>query len=152
MSTRREFFPYHPRKWRLWLTLAAAGSLVLTAWAMASAVRSGAPLEYARAGISAGLVLAMLTVHVKLRPRAQWGVNVTSVALTVSRPTKGAIELPWSAVKQIRRSGVQRETLVLFVAEDKRVLISAHLFASREEFEALAAAIDEQAPATAHDA
>ena len=152
MSARREFFPYHPRKWRLLLSLGAAGSLVLTAWAMASAVRSGAPLEFARAGISGGLVLAMLTVHLKLRPRSEWGVKVTPVAMSVSRPNKGMIEIPWSSVKEIRRSGADRETLVVFVGEDKRVLISRHLFPSKEEFEALAAAIDEQRPASPHDA
>ena len=149
---RREFFAYHPRKWRLLLACGAAGSLVLTAWAMASAVRSGATLEFARAGISGGLVLAMLTVHLKLRPRPEWGVQVTPTALNVSRPTTGTIEIPWSAVKDIRRIGADRETVAIFVAEDKRVLVSRHLFASKEDFEALAAAIDEQRPATLHDA
>ena len=151
-SPRREFFAYHPRKWRLLLAGAAAGALVLTAWALASAVRSGEAIEFARAGISGGLVLAMLTVHLKLRPRADWGVRVTSVALTISRPSTGTIEIPWSAVKDIRRSGVDRETVVIFVGEEKRVLVSRHLFASKAEFEALAASIDEQRPTTAHDA
>lgn len=148
----RDFFPYHPRKWRLLLSLGAAGSLVLTAWAMAGAMRSGEALEFARAGISAGLVLAMLTVHLKLRPRAQWGVKVTSAALRVSRATQGTIEIPWSAVKDIRRAGTERETLVLFVGEDRRVLVSAHLFSSRREFEELAAKIDEVRPLGMHDA
>lgn len=151
-GSRREFFAYHPRKWRLLLALGAAGSLVLTAWAMASAVRSGAPLEFARAGISAGLVLAMLTVHLKLRPRPDWGVRVTAVALAVSRATQGVIEIPWSAVKDVRRSGADRETVVIFVGEDKRVLVSRHLFPSKAEFEALASTIDELRPPTLHDA
>ena len=151
-SPRREFFAYHPRTWRLLLAAGAAGSLVLTAWAMASAVRTGAPLEFARAGLSGGLVLAMLTVHLKLRPRPEWGVRVTAVAMTVSRPTTGTIEIPWSAVKDIRRSGAERETVIIFVGEDKRVLVSQHLFSSKEEFEAMASAIDEQRPATVHDA
>ena len=84
VSPRREFFAYHPRKWRLLLALGAAGSLVLTAWAMASAVRSGAPLEFARAGISAGLVLAMLTVHLK------YGFSsVNTIGLTDAGPQFG---------------------------------------------------------------
>lgn len=151
-SPRREFFAYHPRQWRLWLALAAAGSLILTAWAMASAVRSGAPLEFARAGLSGGLVLAMLTVHHRLRPKPEWGVKVTPVTLTVSRPTTGTIEIPWSAVKDIRRSGTKRETVIIFVGEAKRVMIAAHLFPSRSEFEALASAIDDQRPSSGHDA
>ncbi len=151
-SPRREFFAYHPRQWRLMLALAASGSLILTAWAMASAVRSAAPLEFARAGLSFGLVLAMLTVHHKLRPKPMWGVRVTPVSLTVSRPTTGTIEIPWSAVKDIRRSGAKRETVILFVGADKRVMVTAHLFPSREEFEALASAIDEQRPTQVHDA
>lgn len=151
-ATRRDFFAYHPRTWRVLLSLGAAGSLVLTAWAMASAVRSGASLEYARAGISAGLVLAMLTVHHRLRPRPDWGVRVTPLTITVSRPTSGVIEVPWSAVTDVRRAGDKRDTVVLFVGEEKRVLVSQHLFPSKAEFEALAAAIDELRPTPPHDA
>lgn len=152
MNERRDFFAYHPRTWRLLLAAGAAGALVLTAWAMASAVRSGAPLEYARAGISFGLVLAMLTVHHRLRPRAEWGVRVTPLTVTVSRPTSGTIEVPWSSVTDVQRAGTKRDTVVLFCGDEKRVLISAHLFPSKQEFEALAAAIDERRPGTPHDA
>src|SRR4051812_13361889 len=136
MTAARDFFAYHPRRWRLVLSLAAAAALVLTAWALASAVKSGTALEFARAGISGGLVLAMLYIHLKLRPRPEWGVKVTPVVLVVSRPTQGQIEIPWSAVKEVRRSGAERETIVIFVGEDKRVLVSRHLFASKDEFEA----------------
>lgn len=149
---RRDFFAYHPRFWRLLLSLGAAGSLVLTAWAMAGAVHTGAPLEFARAGLSFGLVLAMLTVHHRLRPRPDWGVRVTPLALTVSRPSTGTIEIPWSAVTDVRRAGTKRDTVVIFVGEEKRVLVAQHLFPSKAEFEAVAAAIDEQRPATPHDA
>jgi hypothetical protein len=152
MTAAREFFAYHPRRWRIVLTFAAGASLVLTAWALASAVHNGSALEFARAGISAGLVLAMLFIHLKLRPRAEWGVKVTPLALVVSRPTQGQIEIPWSAVKEIRREGSRRERLVIFVGEEKQVLVSQHLFPSRDEFEALASAIDEQRPSTLHDA
>ncbi len=152
MSGPRDFFAYHPRRWRLVLTVAALMSLVLTAWALASAVRSGAALEFARAGISGGLLLAMLFIHLRLRPRSQWGVKVTPLSLVVSRPTRGEIEIPWSAVKEVHRVGARRETLVVAVGEDRRVFISAHLFPSREEFEALASAIDERRPAQPHDA
>lgn len=148
----KDFFAYHPRRWRLVLTLAALTSLVLTAWALAGAVHTGAALEFARAGISAGLTLAMLFIHLRLRPRAEWGVKVTPMALVVSRPTQGQIEIPWSAVKEVRRAGAKRETVVIFVGEDRRVLVSQHLFASREVFEAMASAIDEQRPADKHDA
>jgi hypothetical protein len=147
-----KFFAYHPRRWRLVLSFAAFASLVLTAWALAGAVRSGEALEFARAGISAGLVLAMLFIHLRLRPRKDWGVKVSPVSLVVSRPTQGEIEIPWSAVKEVRRAGVKRETLVIFVGEDKRVLVSQHLFPSREVFESLATAIDEQKPVSLHDA
>ena len=152
MSPAKEFFAYHPRRWRLVLSVAAMMSLVLTAWALASAVHSQAALEFARAGMSAGLVLAMLFIHLRLRPRAEWGVKVTSRSLVVSRPTQGEIEIPWSAVKEIRRAGLKRETLVIFVGDEKRVLVSQHLFPSREAFEALASAIDEQRPSGSHDA
>jgi hypothetical protein len=146
-----KFFAYHPRRWRLVLSFAAGVSLVLTAWALASAVRSGEALEFARAGLSAGLVFAMLFIHLRLRPRSDWGVKVSALSVVVSRPTQGEIEIPWSVVKEIRRAGVKRETLVIFVGEDKRVLVSQHLFPSREVFEALAKEIDEQKPTSLHD-
>ena len=57
----------------------------------------------------------MLTVHHRLRPRPDWGVRVTPLTITVSRPTSGVIEVPWSAVTDVRRAGDKRDTVVLFV-------------------------------------
>ncbi len=152
MTPTRDFFPYHPLTWRRWLWAGAVGGLALTGWALAGAAESGAPLEFARTGVSAGLTLAMLAVQRKFRPRPDWGVKVTPLALVVSRPSTGALEVPWSEVTEIRRGGAQRETLLIFAGGERRVLVSQHLFPSREEFEALALAIDERRPSTAHDA
>ncbi len=150
-----QFFPYHPRRMRWSLTLAAAGALVLTAWSMAGAVRGGEALEFARAGLTGGLTLAMLYVHLKLRPRAGWGVSVGPVVLKVSRPIEGEIEVPWSQVRQALRGGNKRDTLVIFIGargesagslNERRVLVPRHLFASASDFEAVVAAIESHAP------
>ncbi len=139
-----DFFPYHPLKLRVALTAGALGALTLGAWALATAVRSGVGLEFARAGICLGLLASMLYVHLKLRPRPGWGVQVEPTRLKVSRPIEGEIEIPWSAVTQVKRNGKQNETLVVFVGEEKRVLVPRHLFASRAEYEKAAQAIEEK--------
>jgi hypothetical protein len=139
-----DFYPYHPPKLRVALTVGALCALTLGAWALATAVRSGVGLEFARAGICLGLLASMLYVHLKLRPRPGWGVQVEPTRLKVSRPIEGEIEIPWSAVTQVKRNGNQKETLVVFVGEQKRVLVPRHLFASKAEYEKVAQAIEEK--------
>ncbi len=137
-----DFFPYHPLKLRAALTFGALGSLTLGAWALAAAARSGSGLEFARAGICLGLLASMLYIHLKLRPRPGWGVSVEPTRLQVSRPIEGQIEIPWSAVTQVKRNGRQRDTLVVFLGDERRVLVPQHLFASKAEFEKAAQAIE----------
>ncbi|MFT3840268.1 MAG: hypothetical protein QM723_24990 [Myxococcaceae bacterium] len=139
-----DFFPYHPLKLRVALTVGALCALTLGAWALATAVHSGVGIEYARAGICLGLLGSMLYVHLKLRPRPGWGVSVEATRLKVSRPIEGEIEIPWSAVTQVKRNGAEKETLIVFVGEEKRVLVSRHLFASKGEYEKVASAIEEK--------
>jgi hypothetical protein len=126
--------------------------VVLLAWALSSAVRSGAPIEMARAGLCLGLQLAMAYVLMKLSPREGWGVKLEGTVLKVSRPIEGVLEVPWSAVKELRRNGTRRDTLVLFVGNNRRILLPLHLFGSRALFEELAQAIEERLPPPAHDA
>ena len=144
-----DFYPYHPLKLRAALTLGALCSLTLGAWALAAAVKSEGGLEYARAGLCLGLLASMLYVHLKLRPRPGWGVKLEPTRLSVSRPIEGQIEIPWSAVVQVRRNGKARDTLVVFLGDDRRVLVPGHLFATRAEFEKAAQAIEQKMqPAT----
>lgn len=146
-----DFFPYHPLRLRLWLGAGFVAALALTAWAVVSFVGSDTPREILRAGLSSGLAAAMGLAVFRTGPRPGWGVKVTPLAVLVSRPGgKGIIEVPWSAVKEVRRFGDRRETLGLWLDDEQRVLINAHLFAKREEFEALARAIDERIPGTLH--
>jgi hypothetical protein len=70
----------------------------------------------------------------------------------VSRPRSGLIEVPWSTVKEVRRLGEKRDTLALWLQEEQRVLVPAHLFAKRADFEALARAIEERMPPSRFDA
>jgi hypothetical protein len=138
------FFPYHTLKLRVALAFGALCALTLGAWALASAVHSEKGLEFARAGICLGLLASMLYVHLKLRPRPGWGVSVEPTRLQVSRPIEGQIEIPWSAVTQVRRGGRGRDTLVVSVGDEKQVLVPSHLFASKAEFERVARAIEER--------
>jgi hypothetical protein len=140
----QDFFPYHPLKIRAALAFGALCALTLGAWALAAAVRSESGLEFARVGICLGLLASMLYVHLKLRPRPGWGVKVEAIRLWVSRPIEGQIEIPWSAVREVRRNGKQRDTLVLFLGDERRVLVPQHLFASRAAFEQAAHAIEER--------
>lgn len=148
----RSFYPYHPLKLRGLLAVAALVAVALAAWAVQTAVSTGQPLEWARAGLCLGLVLAMTYVFTKLAPKPEWGVSLQPTTLTVSRPINGSIELPWSAIREVRRMGPRRDTIVLFMNDDRRVLIAQHLFAGPAMFEALAAAIDERLPNVSYDA
>lgn len=143
----QDFFPYHPLRLRLWLTGGLIASLALTAWAVISFVGTDTPREILRAGLSSGLAAAFGVAVFRAGPKPGWGVKVTPLAVLVSRPGgKGVIEVPWSAVKEVRRFGDKRDTLGLWLDEQERVLIPAHLFARRADFEALARAIDDRMP------
>lgn len=156
MPSDPDFFPYHPLKLRLFLlggVLVAAG---LTGWAVWAFASSHVPLDLLRAGFAGGLGAAMALTLFRYRPREGWGVRITNLSVMVSRPRGGIIEVPWDAVKEVKRLGDKRETLAFWLeagppgspqAEPQRVLVAAHLFAKRETFEALAARIDERRPA-----
>jgi len=148
----RDFYPYHPLKLRAVLVTASVMCVVLLAWSLSSAVRGGEPIEWARAGLCLGLQLAMAYVLMKLAPREGWGVKLEATVLKVSRPIDGVLEIPWSAVRELRRGGSKRDTLVLFIGNNRRVLVPRHLFGSRELFEELAKAIEDKLPPPAHDA
>lgn len=150
--TSRDFFPYNPLRLRLWLGGGALVGLALTAWAVLGFLESQAPREILRAGLSFGLAAALGVGFFRFRPRAQWGVRVTPISVLVSRPRRGIIEVPWSDVKELRRLGERRDILALWLREEGRVLVPAHLFARRDDFEALAAALEERMPAPRYDA
>jgi len=145
-----DFFPYHPLKLRLGLGLAFLVALALTGWAVLEFVGTHTPRDILRAGLSGGLAAAMGLTLFRLRPRAGWGVQVTPLSVLVSRPRGGLIEIPWDAVKDVRRLGDKRDTLALWLGERDRVLVPAHLFARRATFEALAQRIDERRPVASH--
>src|SRR4051794_11677276 len=119
----KDFFPYHPLKLRAVLACAVVVCLLLLAWSLSSAVHTREPQEVARAGLCLGLVLAMAYVLTRLAPREGWGVRLSPMVLCVSRPIEGVLEIPWSALKELRRAGTKRDTLMLFVGENRRVLV-----------------------------
>lgn len=147
-----EFFPYHPLRLRLWLAAGCVLSLGLAVWAVVGFSQNESPREILRAGLSFGLAAALGLGCFRFRPRKEWGVRVTPLSVLVSRPRAGLIEVPWAAVKEVRRLGEKRDTLALWLQEQQRVLVPAHLFAKRAHFEALARAIEERMPPPRYDA
>ena len=152
--SEQTYFPYHPLRWRVTLLGAAVLSLGLTLWACVGWYRGGGVLEAGRAALSLGMLLAIASVVFRLRPRSDWGVRVGPTVLTVARAgaTRGHVDIPWSAVREIRRLGRARDTLVVFLSDDRRVLVPRHLFPHRSDFEALVAAIEEKMPPLPYDA
>jgi hypothetical protein len=148
----RDFFPYHPLKLRAVLVTASVMCVVLLAWALSSAVRSGEPVEMARAGLCLGLQLAMAYVLMKLAPRDGWGVKLEGTVLKVSKPIDGVLEVPWTQVRELARGGSKRDTLVIFIGDNRRILVPRHLFGSKQTFDELVAAIEERLPPPTHDA
>ncbi len=151
MSTG-DYFPYHPLRWRLTLAIAASGALLLLGWAVWGFAHHGGFAELARAALSLGLLLAMASMAFRLRPREGWGVKVGPTMLSVARATQGSIDIPWSAVREVRRLGKRRDTLVLMLNDDRRVLVPRHLFSRQTVFEALASAIEDKMPPLPYDA
>ncbi len=145
------FHPYDPRPMRRLLLGAACLSAIVAAWALANAVHGAERLAFARAGVALGLLLTAAVLHFKLRPRPNWGVKVGGTALSVSRPLKGEIPLAWSMVREVRRSN-RRDSVVLWLTDDRRIVIGRHLFASPESFEAVARSLEEHGPQSPYDA
>jgi hypothetical protein len=151
MSEAR-FFAFNPRAARSLLTLGEVACVAATVWALYG-LGSASWLAEARAGISVGLLLAFVYVNFRLRPRDGWGVLLTPDALVVARPLSGdAAQVPWSAVRAVGRAGKRRDVLVVLLDGDRRLLVPRHLFAGSQAFEALAAAVEERAPASRYDA
>ena len=146
------FFPYDPRRFRLYLWMAVAAALTLTAWAVVGYATGGGLSEMARAGLAAGLLAAMGVTLYRLRPRSGWGVQVGPVTLVVARPMEGRHEVPWSEVREVRRLGKKRELLEVQLSGDRRLLVPGQLFPSRAAFEALVSAIEDKLPPSPYDA
>jgi hypothetical protein len=147
-----EFFPYHPRRFRLWLLAGLVASVALTAWAVSGVTVTDAPGEVLRAGLSMGLAGGFGLWLWRLRPRENWGVRLTPDAALISRPRAGLIEVRWRDVREVRRLGEHRDTLALWLDDTHRVLVPAHLFARREDFEALVRSVEDRLPAPRYDA
>lgn len=147
------FFPFNPRVARAGFLLGALGCAALTAWAAWGALHHTERMGEARAGISAGLMLAFFYAVLRLRPRLGWGVTLGTRELTVARPLSSEpIHLPWSRVERVLRVGKSQDTLVVLLEDQGRVLIARHLFARRSTFEALCAALRERVPEPRLDA
>lgn len=148
-----DFHPYNPRRFRLGVLAAAVACVALGAWALATARETGAIEAWARAGLALGLLGAFAYILWHLRPREGWGVKLEPMGVTVSRPMSGQpIELVWSQISEVRRGGKKRDTLVILVRPEGRVLVPGHLFKNTPAFEALAEALERRAPPMPHDA
>lgn len=151
MSPR--FFSFDPRTTRIALFLGACVLAVLTAWALADARDAGGLQPIARAGLSAGLMLAFLVTFHRLRPREGWGVSLDSAGVKVSRPfSRKPLELHWGQIDSVRRLGRRGDVLGLFLKEEGRVLVTRHLFARKAVYEELIAALEDRLPPSRFDA
>ncbi len=141
------FHPYHPLRLRLWLALGLLAAVALTAWGAWGFQSSSEPREILRAGLSLGLAAGFIVMLFKTRPRAGWGVQLTTQSVLVSRLGHGVIEVPLREVRELRRLGEKRDTLMLALNDRERVLVPAHLFSRRAHFEALVQQLEERLPA-----
>jgi hypothetical protein len=146
------FVPYNPRRFHLSLLLASLAAIALIAWAVRGVTTGSEPTGAIRAGVGMGFLLAFASIGFRLRPREGWGVRIQPSALTVSGPLKGERMIPWSDVRMVERLGKKRDTLVIFLKSDVRVLVPRHLFDSARTFETLASAIEDRAPSPRYDA
>ena len=147
-----EFHRYHPLRWRLAIGVAALAALGLTVWAATAALNSESSLELARAGLSAGIFAALMTLSFRLRPRSNWGVRLSPAMLSISRPIEGHIDVDWADVREVHRAGAKRNVLLLTLNDARHISLPEHLFAGRKDFELLVAAIEERLPPTPFDA
>ncbi|MBJ6760521.1 hypothetical protein DRW03_20035 [Corallococcus sp. H22C18031201] len=153
MSTSPRFFSFDPRPTRAALFLGACVLAVLSAWALADARAGGGLQSVARAGVSAGLMLAFLFALHRLRPRTDWGVTLDASGVRVARPFSGSpLELSWSQIESVRRLGRRGGVLGLFLKEEGRVLVTRHLFARKAVYEELIAALEDRLPPSRFDA
>jgi hypothetical protein len=151
------FFPYNPRRSRALFLAGALACVLMTIWAVWGARRQTERFGEARAGVSAGLVLAFSYAFVRLRPRQGWGIALEDDALVLSRPlTKGELRIPKEAVRNVERPGAGARTLLVYVGTEgeraARLAISRHLFASDSAFELLAEALKTWKPPRRLDA
>lgn len=149
----RSFYPYHPLRFRLMFLGAAVTCAAITGWALYNDLRGAEKMAEARAGLSAGLMFAFLYAFFRLRPKAGWGVEVEPLRLLISKPFQGEpTRLLWSEVAQVLRGGKRRNHLLLFLDSGGRIIIPAHLFSKRADFESLYAFALEKVPPPKLDA
>ncbi len=153
MTREPRFFPFDPRPLRIGLVLCAVACAALAAWTLTQAREVGGTAAWARLGISLFLLGAFGAMFWRIRPREGWGIAVTRLGITVSRPLSGApIELEWSDVSEVHREGRRRDRLVIVVRPGARLQLQRHLFPSRGAFESLVDAVETNAPPPRHDA
>lgn len=148
------FFAFDPRPIRRAFFGGACVLAILSAWALADARSSGdAPLVMARAGATGGLMLAFAYAWHRLRPRPGWGVTLTPRGVELERPFSGGrLQLSWGQIESVRRMGTQGDVLGMFLGDRERVVVTRHLFASREAYSELASALEARKPTPRYDA
>ncbi len=152
MDPSETFYPFNPRATRIGLFLGAVACVGLTAWALKNTLEGTEPYAGVRAGLSVLMSVAFAFAFVRLRPRNDWGIQVSRHALTIARPLRGEpISVPWQAIQSARRVGRSRDRL-LVITERGPLLISRPLFPSAQVFRSVAEAVERRAPAPHFDA
>lgn len=131
----------------------SVAAVALAAWALAAARAGGGLGAWARLGVALGLLGAFGWILYRVRPRADWGVKVGPLGLTVARPLSGGpVELVWSQILEVRRDGKKRERLLIRLRPEGRFILDRHLFADEATFDALAREVEGRAQTPKLDA
>lgn len=148
------FFAFDPRPIRRAFFGGACVLAILSAWAFADAhAARSAPLAMARAGATGGLMLAFVFAWHRLRPRPGWGITLSTRGVELARPFSGGqLQLSWGQIESVRRLGPQGDVLGMFLGERERVVVTRHLFASRQAYAELASALEARKPTPRYDA
>ena len=147
------FFPFDPRALRLQLYLAAACGAGLVAWAGWGLFEGTERFAAPRAVVGATLVVAISRRAWRLRRRPGYGVRVEATTLVVALPLSGEVALASSELTEVARLGVGRSKVIeLTLRGGRTILLPRSFFASDEAFARLGVALEEAAPAPAHQA
>ena len=147
------FFPFNPRSVRLGLLGCALLGAALTGFAGSAVRHGGGSAQLVRLMLLAVLTVASGLGALRLSPRADWGVSLDDLGLTLARPLGGPpVRLSWREISRVSRGGKRGETLIVYAEPEGRVEVGRQLFASGQEFDELSDALLEKKPPKLLDA
>jgi hypothetical protein len=145
-------FPFNPWRVRVGFFACAVLSSLPGALALRSLLHAGGMSAALRAALCVGLCLASFWMGIRLRPSLGWGVTLDAESLTLTRRTGPPLVIPWKEVETARVTGEKRSQVVVLWGDSRRLLVTQHLFARKDEFQAFARALEGRVPPPVYDA